>query len=160
VEADCYWCYTRLMDDIQDHYTFSQPGLQRMVTRLEDLIKRIDTELYHHLDQEGIHFLQFGFRWMNCLLIREVPLKSLIRVWDTYVSEEVGGFENFHVYVCAVIVKTFREKLMKMKFQELIMFLQDMPTSDWSDEDVEPILSQAFILSTLFDNSPSHLNNK
>jgi Rab-GTPase-TBC domain len=33
IEADSYWCLTKLLDNIQDHYTFSQPGLQRMVLR-------------------------------------------------------------------------------------------------------------------------------
>ena len=31
-QADVYWCFSKLLDNIQDHYTFSQPGLQRMVT--------------------------------------------------------------------------------------------------------------------------------
>lgn len=43
-------------------------------------------------------------------------------------------------------------------FQEILMFLQDMPTAEWGEEEVEPVLSQAYILSTLFDGSPSHLN--
>ena len=94
---------------------------------------------------------------MNCLLLREIPLRAIIRIWDTYLSEDRGGFENFHVYVCAVLLKTYKLKLLEMSFQDLIMFLQDMPTMDWSEEDVEPILSQAFILSTLFEDSPSHL---
>jgi hypothetical protein len=81
-----------------------------------------------------------------------------MRIWDTYLSEETGGFENFHVYVCAVLLKTYKEKLMAMEFQDILMFLQELPTSSWAEEDVEPILSQAFILSTLFDGSPSHLN--
>ena len=51
---------------------------------------------------------------MNCLLLRELPLKAILRLWDTYLSEETGGFENFHVYVCAVLLKTFKEKLMAM----------------------------------------------
>lgn len=51
---------------------------------------------------------------MNCLLLRELPLKAILRLWDTYLSEETGGFENFHVYVCAVLLKTFKEKLMTM----------------------------------------------
>lgn len=51
---------------------------------------------------------------MNCLLLRELPLKAILRLWDTYLSEETGGFENFHVYVCAVLLKTFKEKLMIM----------------------------------------------
>ena len=29
VEADCYWCLAKMLDSIQDHYTFAQPGIQR-----------------------------------------------------------------------------------------------------------------------------------
>jgi len=61
VEADAYWCLSKLLDNIQDHYTFSQPGLQRMVLRLEDLIHRIDIDLHHHFQTEGIQYLQFSF---------------------------------------------------------------------------------------------------
>ena len=68
---------------------------------------------------------------MNCLLLRELPLRAVIRVFDTYLSEEVGGFENFHVYVCAVLLKMYKDKLMTMNFQEILMFLQDLPTSAW-----------------------------
>lgn len=124
VEADSYWCLTKLLDNIQDHYTSSQPGLQRMVLRLEDLIHRLDKELHDHLNEEGISYMHFSFRWMNCLLLREIPLRAIIRLWDTYLSEETSGFENFHVYVCAVLLKTYKEKLMTLSFQDLIMFLQ------------------------------------
>ena len=153
VEADAYWCLSKLLDGIQDHYTFSQPGVQRMVLRLEDLMNRIDADLHNHFNNEGVLYMQFSFRWMNCLLLREIPLKAMLRVWDTCLAEDSGGFENFHVYVCAVLLQTFKETLLTMQFQDIIMFLQEMPTSEWGEEDVEPILSQAFILSTLFDNS-------
>ena len=128
-----------------------------MILRLEDLIHRLDTELYAHLQSEGVQYMQFSFRWMNCALLREVPLAAIMRLWDTYLAEDQKGFETFHVYVCVVLLKTFRDKLMTMSFQDIIMFLQDLPTSDWGEDEVEPILSQAFILSTLFDNAPSHL---
>ncbi len=36
----------------QDHYTFSQPGLQRMVLRLEDLVVRLDRELHDHFVEQ------------------------------------------------------------------------------------------------------------
>ena len=52
---------------------------------------------------------------MNCILLRELPLRAIMRVWDTYLSEEEGGFENFHVYVCAVFLKTYRETLLNMQ---------------------------------------------
>lgn len=156
MEADAYWCLTKLLDNIQDHYTDAQPGLQRMGSKLEDLMKRIDQELHEHFEREGLMYVQFSFRWMNCLLLRELPLRAIIRVWDTYLSEERSGFEDFHVYVCAVLLKTFREQLLRMNFQDMILMLQDLPTKAWGEADVEPILSQAFILCTLFQDSPSH----
>lgn len=76
VEADTYWCLTKLLDGIQDHYTFSQPGLQRMVFRLQGIVQRIDTDLYNHLEAQQVSFIQFAFRWMNCLLVREMKVRE------------------------------------------------------------------------------------
>ncbi len=28
IEADSFWCMTRVLDGIQDNYTFAQPGIQ------------------------------------------------------------------------------------------------------------------------------------
>ena len=28
--------------------------------------------------------MQFAFRWMNCLLMREISVQNTIRMWDTY----------------------------------------------------------------------------
>ena len=72
VEADCFWCLGWLLDGIQDNYTFAQPGIQRQVAQLDDLIKRIQTDLHDHLLEQGVQFLQFSFRWFNNLLMREV----------------------------------------------------------------------------------------
>ena len=159
VEADAYWCFTKLLDNIHDHFMFSQPGLQRMILLLDDLIHRLDINLYTHFQTESLQYMQFGFRWMNCLLLRELPFQCILRLWDTYLSEQYGGFENFHVYVCAVLLKTFQNDIIKLPYEELLMFLQDLPTKDWKIDDMEPILSQAFILSTLFENAPSHLSS-
>ena len=32
----------------------------------------------------SIDYLQFAFRWMNNLLMREFPLRCVIRLWDSY----------------------------------------------------------------------------
>lgn len=152
VEADAYWSLTKLLDNIQDHYTFSQPGLQRMVLRLEDLMRRHSPKLDAHFVEEGIQYMQFAFRWMNCLLLRELPLRSILRLWDTYLAEERAGFENFHVYVCAVFLKMYEDKLLEMPFQEILMFLQELPTTEWGEEEIDPVLSQAFILSTCYSS--------
>lgn len=40
-----------------------------------------------HLEKEGLQFIQFAFRWVNCLLLREVPFALAVRLWDTYLAE-------------------------------------------------------------------------
>lgn len=158
LEADVYWCLTNLLAGIQDHYTADQPGVQRMVMRLEELVNRIDGDLCRHLQDTGIAFLMFSFKWMNCLLLREFQLRCVVRLWDTYISEK-DGFEDFHVYVCAAFLCQFSSQLQTMSFDDLFGFMQEIPTADWTDTEIEMLLSQAFVLSTLFGGSDAHLTN-
>ena len=116
VEADSFWCLTKLLDGIQDNYIFAQPGIVRQVSALKDLTTRIDAGLAKHLETEGVEFMQFSFRWVNCLLMREVSVGCIIRMWDTYMAEE-QGFSDFHLYVCAAFLVKWSEQLLKMDFQ-------------------------------------------
>eukprot|EP01006_Ploeotia_vitrea_P041899 TRINITY_DN66583_c2_g1_i1.p1 TRINITY_DN66583_c2_g1~~TRINITY_DN66583_c2_g1_i1.p1 ORF type:complete len:521 (+),score=287.50 TRINITY_DN66583_c2_g1_i1:27-1589(+) len=158
IEADCFWCLSKLLDGIQDHYTFAQPGIQRMVFRLQELTHRIDADLFLHLQEQQLTFIQFAFRWINCLLMRELSLPLIVRTWDTYLSEpNGGGFRSFHLYVCAAFLTHWSEQLKEMDFSELIVFLQRLPTSKWTVKEVETILSQAYVYQNLFHESPHHL---
>ncbi|KAG7289652.1 hypothetical protein NEMBOFW57_006027 [Staphylotrichum longicolle] len=156
VEADSFWCLTKLLDGIQDHYIVAQPGIQRQVSALRDLTARIDAGLAKHLEAENVEFIQFSFRWMNCLLMREISVKNTIRMWDTYMAEE-QGFSDFHLYVCAAFLVKWSDKLVKMDFQEIMMFLQSLPTRGWTEKDIELLLSEAYIWASLFKGSSAHL---
>lgn len=134
VEADSFWCLTKLLDGIQDNYIYAQPGIHRQVRALRDLTTRIDSGLAKHLESEGVEFMQFSFRWMNCLLMREMSVQNTIRMWDTYLvcanfsyssrksyslsyQAEEQGFSRFHIYVCAAFLVKWSDQLMKMDFQ-------------------------------------------
>lgn len=64
-------------------------------------------------------YIQFAFRWMNCLLMRELPQRAVVRAWDTYLAEE-NGFESFHVYVSAALLCHFSGTLREMDFQTMV----------------------------------------
>ena len=117
IEADSFWCLSRLLDGIQDNYINAQPGIQRSVKRMRDLVGRIDRELscilqsvQHltlkailaplaaHLDSQGVEFIQFAFRWMNCLLMREISVKNTIRMWDAYLVSAIIKILVTHEY--------------------------------------------------------------
>lgn len=153
LEADTFWCMSRLLDGIQDNYIFAQPGILRQLSIMSDVVKRMDAPLHAHLAEQGVEYMQFSFRWMNCLLMREMSVKSIIRIWDTYLAEGADSFADFHPFVCAVFLHRWRAELLTMDFQGIIMFLQSLPTQHWSDKDAEMLLSEAFMYKSLFGNS-------
>lgn len=157
VEADTYWCLTRLLDTIQDNYIHAQPGIIRQVEELKDLTNRIDSALVKHLEDENVQFLQFSFRWMNCLLMRELNMNNIIRMWDTYISEGTNGFSDFHVYVCAAFLVKWSDKLKQLDFQEIMIFLQSLPTKNWENKHIQLLLSEAYMWQTLYKNATAHL---
>lgn len=157
IEADAFWCLTKVLDGIQDNYTFAQPGIQLKVKQLEELVCRIDRDLYDHLTNNEVLFIQFAFRWMNNILMRELPIKATIRLWDTYLSE-IEGFSHFHLYVCAAFLIHWKTELMKKRdFHTLLMFLQNLPTAKWSDGEINLLVAEAYRISYLFADAPSHL---
>ncbi|CAK5265664.1 unnamed protein product [Mycena citricolor] len=156
VEADAFWCLSRLLDGIQDNYISAQPGIQRSVRRMSELVARIDAPLSTHLATEGVEFMQFAFRWMNCLLMREISVRNTVRMWDTYLAEGPDAFSQFHLYVCSAFLVKWSEKLRQMDFQGIIMFLQSLPTQTWGDHEIEMLLSEAFVLNSIWANAQSH----
>ena len=55
-----------------------------MVSQLANSTGLTTAPLAAHFDEQGVEFMQFAFRWMNCLLMREISVKCTIRMWDTY----------------------------------------------------------------------------
>ncbi|XP_017074707.1 TBC1 domain family member 22B [Drosophila eugracilis] len=160
IEADSFWCLSKFLDCIQDNYIFAQLGIQEKVNQLKDLIQRIDVNLHRHLQAHGVDYLQFSFRWMNNLLTRELPLHCTIRLWDTYLAES-DGFALFHLYVCAAFLLHWKEQLMQQNdFQGLMLLLQNLPTHNWSDRQINVLLAEAFRLKFTYADAPKHLETK
>lgn len=158
VEADSFWCLSKLLDSIQDNYTFNQIGITRQINRMREIIYRIDPLLINHLEEHGVSLLQFAFRWMNCMLLREFPLFMIERMWDTYLAEGENGFSEFHIYVCAAFLVKWSRRLQLLDFQDIILFLQSPPTNEWSLTDIEVLLSEAFVWKSLFHDAVAHLS--
>uniref|UniRef100_A0A3B5KX09 Rab-GAP TBC domain-containing protein n=1 Tax=Xiphophorus couchianus TaxID=32473 RepID=A0A3B5KX09_9TELE len=130
IEADSFWCMSKLLDGIQD--------------------------IHNHFKKYEVEYLQFAFRWMNNLLMRELPLRCTIRLWDTY-QAEAEGFSHFHLYVCAAFLIEWRKEILCMAdFQSLLMLLQNLPTIHWGNEEVGLLLAEAYRLKYMFADAPNH----
>jgi hypothetical protein len=51
----------------------------------------------------------------------------------------------------------FSSHIVEKDFQGLMIFLQSMPTEDWDNEELDPILAQAFMWMSLYHDAPGHL---
>eukprot|EP01134_Creolimax_fragrantissima_P007662 CFRG7662T1 len=150
IEADTFWCLSKLLDGIQDNYTSSQPGIQRKVHRLEELIVRLDASLHDHLMRHDVQYIHFAFRWMNCMLMRDIPLRCTIRMWDAYLSE-TNGFASLHLYVCAAFLTKWSSHIRACDdFAAIVTFIQNPPTQDWGDKEIEELVAEAYVWKTMF----------
>lgn len=144
VEADVFWCFVALTDQVYDNYTIHQPGIHLRIEKMEDVVRFVDPELTNHFDEIGLEFMQFAFRWMNCLWVREFPFGVAAQMWDAFLAEQ-DGFSEFQVFFSAALIVRCREELLNTDFQDAIMFLQHLPAKLLTPEEVGVMLSQAFL---------------
>ena len=50
VEADSFWCLSKMLDSVIDNYTQDQPGLIRFYKRVSDILTVLDKELLDHFE--------------------------------------------------------------------------------------------------------------
>lgn len=73
IEADSYWCLSKLLDGIQDNFTHAQPGIQRQIVKLRELICRIDGKLSPQQQQHQQQQKETNNTWMYQLKVNKRP---------------------------------------------------------------------------------------
>ena len=106
-------------------YIDGQPGVDKMIGLLDTVLKDVDKQIYKHLSDNNIPTAQFAYRWMCCLLVRELPPAFSVRLYDAYLSESVHNYQsNTHglpsqipllcVFVsCAMLIRLKKRNFIK-----------------------------------------------
>ena len=89
-EADSYWCFTKILNEVLDNYSTTWPGIQKSFVNIKDIMNRVDPELLLHFEARGIDFYHIYFKWVTCLLLRQFSTKIGLRLFDTYISLEAS----------------------------------------------------------------------
>lgn len=144
IEADCFWCFGKLLDGIQDVFTHNQPGLHRMFASLQDLLRAAVPDLAAWISSSDIDLTNVWIRWMNCLLVREFPITVLFRVWDIFVADR-SQITVTMVRICAAMMETLAPTLINLPEAEFIMELQSLAPEFWTVDKMETVLALAFV---------------
>ncbi|XP_028071477.1 TBC domain-containing protein C1952.17c-like isoform X2 [Camellia sinensis] len=154
-EADSFSCFVRLLSDSVDHFCQqldnSSVGIHSTLSRLSELLKANDEELWQHLEYTTKVNPQFyGFRWITLLLTQEFDLHSVMRIWDTLLSNPFGVQEML-LRVCCAMLLCIKSSLLSGDFIANLKLLQHYPKIN-----IEHLLRVAKDISP--DTSSFHLS--
>ncbi|KAG4975480.1 TBC1 domain family member 13 [Glycine max] len=94
-EADTFFCFVELLSGFQDNFCQqldnSICGIRSTITRLSQLLKEHDEELWRHLEVTTEVNPQFyAFRWITLLLTQEFNFADILHIWDVILSDPEG----------------------------------------------------------------------
>jgi len=141
-EADSFYCFTNLMDELRDTFVSNQDnkekGIFSRIKEFSDLFKKIDKPLWSHLDKYQISPQYYSLKWLMLLLAQEFPMNDLLVVWDELVSHPRRlSYINF---LCVAMVYNIRDSIISdSDFSSLMEKLQNK-----TNKDVDKIRATAF----------------
>ncbi|CAI9100133.1 OLC1v1037072C1 [Oldenlandia corymbosa var. corymbosa] len=142
-ESDSFHCFVKLMSNLLDHYCEqldnSSAGIHSTLLRLSELLKANDKELWRHLELKNKVGPQlYGFRWITLLLTQEFDFRTILRIWDSLLSNPLGVQEML-LRVCCAMLLSVKTRLLRGDFMDNLQLLQHYP----SEIDIECILKTA-----------------
>eukprot|EP01135_Chromosphaera_perkinsii_P006768 Nk52_evm16s578 gene=Nk52_evmTU16s578 len=156
-EADTFFCFTFLMTKMQECFIDSLDrgahggGIQSRLRHIDLVLKQKDRPLYVYLVTEmNITSDKYAFRWLSLLFAQDFHLPDVIRLWDSLLSEKVGGNRvgnlnqsrsgdtgeteefsyYFAVYIGVAMLILERKNILNASFEDIMAILQDYPVTD------------------------------
>ena len=122
-----------------------------MLSKLQKLVQKCDKELIELLESSEIQFFHFAFRWIFCLLLREFPADLAIVLLDYYLVEDLPP-DELSVFLAAALLLRFSRHIKVLDREEIISFMQNLPTAGWGEQDIRMLASEAFTIRSLFSD--------
>jgi len=141
VEADCFWCFDRLMGMVGANFDQDQSGMHAQLLALARLLEALDPPLFQHLQRVSADNVFFAFRWVLCLFKRELRYEDVLRYWDALWS----GRPDFLLFCCVAVLRWHKSTILDeaLDFEEMLRLVQDLA----GKIDVERMLQDARVLA-------------
>ncbi|PQQ14146.1 TBC1 domain family member 13 isoform X1 [Prunus yedoensis var. nudiflora] len=146
-EADSFSCFVRLLSDSVDHFCEqldnSAVGILSTLSRLSELLKANDEELWRHLEfTTKVKPQYYAFRWITLLLTQEFNFHCIMRIWDSLLSSPYG-VQDMLLKICCAMLLCVKSRLLSGDFVANLKLLQNYP-----DINIEHLLQVARDLSS------------
>ncbi|XP_078174731.1 uncharacterized protein LOC144568305 [Carex rostrata] len=134
-EADSFDCFVRLLSGFVDNFCpqldNSSVGIHATLSRLSQLLKANDKELWEHLENLKINPQFYAFRWITLLLTQEFEFHSIMTVWDFLLTSPLD-IQDRVLRVCCSMLLCVKHELFCGDFAANLKLLQHYPQLDLS----------------------------
>nr|KAJ0220300.1 hypothetical protein LSAT_V11C200066180 [Lactuca sativa] len=131
-EADTFFCFVELISGFRDNFCQqldnSIVGIRSTISRLSQLLKQHDEELWRHLE---VNPQFYAFRWITLLLTQEFNFSDSLHIWDALLSDPEGPQETLLRVCCAMLILV-RRRLLAGDFTANLKLLQSYPSTNVS----------------------------
>ncbi|EGC33444.1 hypothetical protein DICPUDRAFT_48931 [Dictyostelium purpureum] len=134
-ESDIFFCYVAMMKRIEENLQIE--SLTSKLSRFMMYFRSVLPELFSHFEEEEVSSNDWATSWIQNYLSCELPIECVLRLWDTYLSAQLGL--DLHVFVSLAILTNFSEELLELEHSEILAFLQHLPGID-----MDQIIAQAY----------------
>ncbi|EEC77143.1 hypothetical protein OsI_15582 [Oryza sativa Indica Group] len=133
-EPDAFFCFVELLSGFRDNFCKqldnSVVGIRSTISKLSQLLKRHDEELWRHLEVVTKVNPQFyAFRWITLLLTQEFNFRDCIHIWDALLGDPEGPQATLLRICCAMLILV-RRRLLAGDFTANLKLLQSYPPTN------------------------------
>ncbi|KQJ82200.1 TBC1 domain family member 13 [Brachypodium distachyon] len=133
-ESDAFFCFVEVLSGFRDNFCKqldnSVVGIRSTISKLSQLLKRHDEELWRHLEVVTKVNPQFyAFRWITLLLTQEFKFRDCIHIWDALLGDPEGPQATLLRICCAMLILV-RRRLLAGDFTANLKLLQNYPPTN------------------------------
>jgi hypothetical protein len=142
IEADAFWSFSFLMDDIkkifQQKNDTLKGGIFDKIVLLELMISKIDKDIFNRLIKKNKEdSFYFVIKWLNLFFSQQMIMPDVLRLWDIIFCEED---RYYFVYLFSLAILEYKKKeILKKDYYEIVENLQNIKIAN-----VEEIINLAF----------------
>jgi len=144
-EVSAFFMLTNLIDRWYFHIN-NRMHIQQ-ASKLGKYISIFLPELANHLTSEALDTNELFVHWFQFLHSTALPIASLLRLWDTYLSLSDEELPSMLLFVSLGLVERIMPKILRMEHIEIKNFLCNLPAVD-----IDLLLIQAQTMKSQFSS--------
>lgn len=148
-ESTIYFALSEILNSFQCFFIDNQDGIGRAIKKIGKILQVIDPTLYAYFKKINLEIHMFAFRWFNCLFVREFKLEYYLLIFDSMLSTK--NFELFLIYFSISLLIKLKSNILKLDFNELMLFLQNIDKLEWKYSDLKDMFANVYVNVNIFE---------